>query len=125
MIIGTMEYGAGAGAGERVDDRVDIYSFGAILYRMIVAGGWPSARRAYTDLLARMESEPTRVREIDPTVPEAVDQIVSTCLQPDPALRQSTPELLAALEHLDETAFRCPNRRQSGDRGGSGRQPRR
>ena len=70
---------------------------------------WPIARRtAYTDLLARMQPSQL-VREIDPTVPEAVDQIVSTCLQPDPRFRyQSTPELLAALEHLDENGVPLP-----------------
>ena len=101
VVVGTMEYMAPEQArGERVDDRVDIYSFGMILYRMIVGRRLAErATDAYTDLLARMQSEPTRVREIDPTVPEAVDQIVSKCLQPDPALRyQSTPDLLAALE---------------------------
>ena len=111
VIVGTLEYMAPEQArGERVDDRVDIYSLGMILYRMIVGRRLADrATDAYTDLLARMQAEPTRVREIDPTVPEAVDQIVSRCLQPDPALRyQSTPDLLAALEHLDENGVPLP-----------------
>ncbi len=111
VIVGTLEYMAPEQArGERVDDRVDIYSLGMILYRMIVGRRLADrATDAYTDLLARMQAEPTRVREIDPTVPEAVDQIVSRCLQPDPALRyQSTPDLLAALERLDENGVPLP-----------------
>ena len=111
MVVGTMEYMAPEQArGERVDDRVDIYSFGMILYRMMVGRRLAEgATDSYTDLLARMQSEPTRVREIDPTIPEAVDRIVSRCLQPDPALRyQSTPDLLAALEHLDENGVPLP-----------------
>jgi serine/threonine protein kinase/tetratricopeptide (TPR) repeat protein len=111
VIVGTMEYMAPEQArGERVDDRVDIYSFGMILHRMIVGRRLAEgATDAYSDLLARMRSEPTRLREIDPTVPEAVDRIVSTCLQPDPALRyQSTSDLLAALERLDEHGIPLP-----------------
>jgi eukaryotic-like serine/threonine-protein kinase len=67
------------------------------------------ATDSYTDLMARMQSEPTRVREIDPTVPEAVERIVSRCLQPDPGLRyQTTSDLLAALESLDENGVPLP-----------------
>jgi serine/threonine protein kinase/tetratricopeptide (TPR) repeat protein len=111
VIVGTMEYMAPEQArGERVDDRVDIYSFGMILRRMMVGRQWAAgATDAHTDLLARMRTEPTSAREIDPTVPEAVDQIVSKCLQPDPANRyQSTAELLAALNRLDENGIPLP-----------------
>jgi len=55
------------------------------------------------DLQARMTAEPRRLREIDAKLPEAVEQIVSRCLQPDPAARfQTTQELVAALDRLDE-----------------------
>jgi serine/threonine protein kinase/tetratricopeptide (TPR) repeat protein len=110
-VVGTIEYMAPEQArGERVDERVDIYSFGMILYRMMVGKRLADgATDAYTDLIARMQSEPTRVREIDPTVPEAVERIVSKCLQPDPALRyQTTTDLLAALERLDENGVPLP-----------------
>ena len=49
-----------------------------------------------------MANEPTRLRKIDETIPEAVDQLVSRCVQPDAAARfQTTAELVAALNRLD------------------------
>ena len=110
-IVGTIEYMAPEQArAERVDHRADIYSFGMILYRMIVGSRLAErATDAYTDLQARMQSEPTRVREIDPTVPEAVERIVSTCLQPDPAARyQTTSGVIGRLERLDDNGVPLP-----------------
>jgi eukaryotic-like serine/threonine-protein kinase len=110
-VVGTIEYMAPeqARAGA-IDHRVDIYAFGIILYRMIVGRRWADgATDSYTDLMARMTAEPTRLREIDPTVPEAIDEIVSKCLQPEPDARYtSTPDLLFALERLDDNGIPLP-----------------
>ena len=110
-VVGTIEYMAPEQArAEAVDQRVDIYAFGLIMYRMIVGRRFAEgATDAYSDLMARMKEEPTRLREVDPTVPDAVEQIVSKCLQPDPAARyQTTDALLEALERLDENGIPLP-----------------
>ena len=85
-VIGSIDYMAPEQArGEKVDHRADIYAFGLILYRMLVGRRFaPGATDTFADLKARMETEPTRLREVDPTIPEAVDALVSRCLQPDP-----------------------------------------
>ena len=110
-IVGTPEYMAPEQArGERVDHRADIYTFGLILHRILVgsrhAGG---AAGVMADLNARMTAEPARLRTIDPSIPPAVEAIVSRCLQPDPAARyQTTAELVAALNGLDSNGVPLP-----------------
>jgi tetratricopeptide (TPR) repeat protein len=110
-VVGTVEYMAPEQArGKPVDQRADIYAFGLILSRMLVGKQlMPGAKDAYTDLMARLEQAPPRVRTIDASIPEAVDAIVARCLEPDPAARfQNTAELLAALEALDENGIPKP-----------------
>ena len=103
-VVGTVEYMApGAGAGARiVDQRADIYAFGLILYDMLVRRGKSSADSAVAELMARMQQAPPPPRSVDPNVPEAVDQIITLCIQPNPAARfQKSSDLAAALEALD------------------------
>ena len=110
-VIGSIDYMAPEQArGEKVDHRADIYAFGLILYRMLVGRRLAAgASDTFADLKARMETEPTRLREVDPKIPEAVDALVSRCLQPDPAARfQTTKELVAALGRLDENGKPIP-----------------
>ena len=72
--------------GGEVDHRADIYAFGLILRRML-------------------ERRPQQ----DATVREALDDIVSKCLQPDPADRYATvQQLRAALDRLDANGVRLP-----------------
>ena len=110
-VVGTIEYMAPEQArAEPTDHRADIYALGLIMYRMIVGRRFAEgATDAYSDLMARMTTPPTPLREVDPTVPEAVDQLVTKCLQPDPAARyQLTSDLLTALERLDENGIPLP-----------------
>ncbi len=110
-IVGTLDYMAPEQArGVAVDQRADIYAFGLILYRMLVGKRLADgATNAFEDLKARMQAEPKKLREIDDTIPEAVESVISKCLQPDPDARfQTTAELLHALERLDENGIPLP-----------------
>ncbi len=110
-VVGTIEYMAPEQArAQPVDHRADIYAFGMILYRMTVGRRLAEgATDTYTDLMARMKAEPARLREIDPALPEGLEKIVSTCLQPDPAARYATTaDLVEALERLDENGIPLP-----------------
>jgi serine/threonine protein kinase/tetratricopeptide (TPR) repeat protein len=110
-IIGSIDYMAPEQArGLHVDHRADIYAFGLILYRMLVGRQMSAgATDAWSDLQARMTAEPRPLREIDPKLPVALEKVVSRCLQPDPAGRfQSTQELVAALQRLDENGNPLP-----------------
>src|SRR5262249_7547328 len=99
VIVGTVEDMAPEQAkGERVDARADIYSFGLIL-NDILLGRRQSTTAGVAELMARMQAPLTSLRSIDATIPEWLDALVNTCIQPDPANRyQSMGEVLADLE---------------------------
>jgi tetratricopeptide (TPR) repeat protein len=103
-VIGTLEYMAPEqGRGEVVDHRADIYAFGLIFCEMLVGRRQAGATgTVVSELMKRMQSAPPSARSIDPTIPEAVDQVISRCVRPDAAARyQSSAELCADLDLLD------------------------
>jgi eukaryotic-like serine/threonine-protein kinase len=54
---------------------------------------------AIAELLDRLSKPAPALRSVDPTIPQAIEDIVGRCVQPDPALRyQRTQELLIDLE---------------------------
>lgn len=109
--LGTIEFMAPEQArGEEVDHRADVYAFGLILRRMLIGKRFAQGTTdALADLSARMQAEPTRLRAVDANLPEAVERIVSRCLQPKPDDRfNTTAELAAALEALDDNGVPLP-----------------
>ncbi|MEO5896760.1 MAG: protein kinase [Vicinamibacterales bacterium] len=113
-VVGTVEYMAPEQArGQSVDQRADIYALGLILYDMLVGGSRAQrAGNAIAELQARMEHGQAPVSAVVPEVPEAFDQIISRCLEPDPAKRyQATVELAAELAKLDGKGEPIPIKR--------------
>ncbi len=54
---------------------------------------------AIAELLDRLSKPAPSLRSVDPAIPQAIEDIVARCVQPDPALRyQRTVELLIDLE---------------------------
>ncbi len=103
-VVGTLEYMAPEQAmGQPVDHRADIYTFGLILYDLLLGRrSAAGAETAVAELMKRIQRALPPARTVDPSIPEPVEQIISTCLEPDPAARfQTTVELIAALENLD------------------------
>jgi tetratricopeptide (TPR) repeat protein len=117
-VVGTIEYMAPEQAGGKpVDGRADIYSVGLIFYEMLTGRRQLAGDSAVSDLVARMSAPPPSVRTLKPEIPEAVDAVVTKCLQPDPVVRyQSARELLAALERLDSSGYAVPESRTTGAR---------
>lgn len=115
-VVGTIEYMAPEQArGEEVDQRADIYAFGLILYTMLVGREHRAlhAESAIAELRARMEHPPTPVKAIVTEVPDAVDRLITRCLEPDPAKRYQTSEELAAdLNRLDDDGTPIPEPRR-------------
>jgi serine/threonine protein kinase/Flp pilus assembly protein TadD len=113
-VIGTIEYMAPEQArGEHVDQRADVYAFGLILYDML-AGKRRSehAVSAVGELQKRLAQPPPSIRTILPEIPQALDQLITRCTEPDAAKRfQTTAELVTALQRLDDTGKLRPVKR--------------
>ena len=103
-VVGTLEYMAPEQAmAQAIDHRADIYAFGLILNDMLV-GRRPSSRAesAVAELMDRIQAPLPSARTLDPAIPEALDQVIARCVQPDPAARfRTTAELVEALDDLD------------------------
>ena len=102
-VIGTLEYMAPEQAqGKKCDQRCDQYSFGLMIYDMLLGRQRLAASdNAMSELLSRISAPPPAPRTINPDIPEAVNQIVMRCLQPNPDERfANTIELVNALDRL-------------------------
>jgi hypothetical protein len=99
MLLGTLEYMSPEQAsGRPVDHRTDQFAAGLLLSEM--STGRPVFRRDTPAqvLAAVIEREPEPLRRARPDAPEALEALVSRCLEKDPARRfERTDELAAAL----------------------------
>lgn len=101
-VMGTLEYMAPEQAqAQPVDQRADIYSFGLVVYDMIL-GRQRLARRdnPMSEMMSRMQQAPEPIRTLDPSVPEALARVLTRCLQPSADARYGTTAAL--VEALDE-----------------------
>ena len=110
-VVGTVEYMAPEQArAQPVDHRADIYAFGLILHDLLL--GRSRSRRtasAIAELNLRMLAPPPSPRSEDPSIPEALDSIITRCTQPDANARfATTAELVAALNVLDDDGTPLP-----------------
>ena len=116
-IVGTVEYMAPEQAkGLPVDQRADVYALGLILYDMLVGRRRAEeSGSAFAELQARMQQPPPPARSIVPEIPEALDRLVTRCLDPDPETRfQTTVDLERELDRLDDHGKPIPIRRVFG-----------
>jgi predicted Ser/Thr protein kinase len=102
MLLGTLEYMSPEQAsGRTVDSRTDQFAVGLILGEM--ATGQPLFRRDTPAqvLAAVIERDPEPLRRLRPDVPEALEALVSRCLEKDPSRRfAKTDELASELAAL-------------------------
>jgi serine/threonine protein kinase len=115
-IVGTVEYMAPEQArGAAVDQRADIYSFGLILYDLLVGRARRApGERAIVELKARMERAPAPARSIASDIPEALDALISRCLDPDPGKRYQVQRFdLGGSQRLDDTGTPIPSNASS------------
>jgi eukaryotic-like serine/threonine-protein kinase len=103
-VIGTVEYMAPEQAkGLPADQRADIYALGLIVYDMLRGGRHAGATTAVAELMSRMQHAPPSLRTQDPQIPEAVDAVITRCLQPEPVARyQTSADLLRDLDRASE-----------------------
>ncbi|KAB2968594.1 MAG: protein kinase [Thermoanaerobaculia bacterium] len=109
-VLGTVAYMAPEQArGQTIDQRVDIFAFGVVLYEML-AGKRPFEGATTTDTLAAI------LKDAPPSLPEEVPPqvvaVVRRCLDKEPGHRyQRGAELRAALEAAQIGSEPAPGRR--------------
>ncbi len=104
IILGTVNYMSPEQAkGERVDERTDIFSFGAVVYEMIAERtpfGGESVSETFANLL---KTEPPPLARYAFDVPQELQRIVSKMLHKDQDERyQTMKSLVADLNKLQE-----------------------
>jgi Tol biopolymer transport system component/tRNA A-37 threonylcarbamoyl transferase component Bud32 len=103
-IIGTVAYMSPEQAdGHKVDERSDIFSFGAVLYEMITGRRAFSGDSKLSTLASVLHKEPAPLSQSEDEVPVEVERIINRCLRKDPQRRwQSMADLKVALEDVLE-----------------------
>ena len=98
-MTGTPAYMAPEQAmGKAVDARTDIYALGLMLYEMFTGTQAFQADTAVALALKQMNEAPIPPREMEPSVPVALEAAILKCVEKDPAARfQSVAALEAVL----------------------------
>src|SRR3954447_22773236 len=88
MVVGTARYLAPEQVdGRAVDERVDIYSLGLVLYEMLCGKAPFEADTDIATAVARLTTPPRPIRLECPSVPAALEQVIDRALTKDPADR--------------------------------------
>src|SRR5260370_199002 len=86
-----------------LDARSDIYYVGAVLYEMATGTKLFNSANPFTLMLAHVEQSPRRPSEVDPALPEAVNEALLKALEKDPEKRfQSAQVFRCALESIND-----------------------
>src|SRR5260370_1031981 len=101
-IIGTVAYMSAEQAdGHKVDERSDIFSFGAVLYEMITGRRAFAGDSKLSTLASVLHKDPAPLNLKDDGVPREVSRIIARCLRKDPQRRwQSMADVKVALEDV-------------------------
>ena len=94
-----------------IDGRVDIYSLGCALFRLLTGmTPFPATNGAAAVMTAHLFSPPPRVTDRVPSLPAALDQVIAVAMAKDPAARFGSASALAdaAAGALHDRTFRGP-----------------
>lgn len=79
-----------------VDFRADIYAAGCLLYELLTGKKPFDAKSQFDVMLAHVQREATPAVVVNPTIPAAVQMVVATAMQKDPAQRFPNAFTMAA-----------------------------
>jgi len=99
-LVGTMEYMSPEQAlAKDLDQRSDLFAVGLIFYELLTGKMPYKAESAVASLIKRNQERAIPVTDHDGTIPGLLSNIVSKCLERDPAARyQSASEMLQDLD---------------------------
>ena len=103
-IVGTIAYMAPEQAeGKSTDPRVDVFSFGAVLYEMVTGERAFQGDSPLSTLTAVLREEPKPIGHAAEGPPRELERIITRCLRKDPDRRwQSMADVRVALRELKE-----------------------
>ncbi len=101
-MMGTMEYMSPEQAQAKdLDPRSDIYTVGLICYELLTGQMPFHADSVVASLLKRMQERAAPPSDWDASIPQPVSELVSRCLERDPADRwQSAQEILDRIDEI-------------------------
>jgi predicted Ser/Thr protein kinase len=102
QIVGTPYFMSPEQAeGKAVDPRGDLYSLGATLYPMLTGKRLFEGSSPLAIVMKQIREQPVPARELDPSIPPAVGEILDRLLKKEPAQRYaSAEELVKAIDAL-------------------------
>lgn len=107
--IGSVHYISPEQArGDMTDERSDIYSVGVMLYEMLTGRKPFDGDNPVAVALKHMEEEAVPPRDIVPSIPEALEEIVIHAMERDPSRRyQSAAEMIKDIDSfkVDQTIY--------------------
>ena len=103
-IVGTIAYMAPEQAeGKSADTRVDVFSFGAVLYEMVTGERAFQGDSPLSTLTAVLREEPKPIGQMDAGPSHELERVITRCLRKNPARRwQSIADVKVALRELKE-----------------------
>ncbi|PWM39593.1 MAG: Stk1 family PASTA domain-containing Ser/Thr kinase [Clostridiales bacterium] len=103
MAIGSVHYiSPEQASGDRTDARSDIYSVGIILYEMLTGKLPFEADTAVAVALKQVQAQPELPTEINPSLPQGLEDITLKAMMKDPAIRyQSAGAFLADIAQFE------------------------
>jgi serine/threonine protein kinase len=102
MIVGTFAYMSPEQAeGSRVDERSDVFSFGAVVYEMLTGRPPFTGVSDLAVLLAVVAAKAPPIHQVTSAIPADLERIIARCLRKDPAERWARmQDVSAALEEI-------------------------
>ena len=102
-MLGTMEYMSPEQAqAKELDPRSDLFTVGLICYELLTGNMPYQADSAVASLLKRMQERAAPPSDWDASIPQAVSELVSKCLERDPAERwHSAQEIIDRIDEIN------------------------